>query len=85
MPTLEQHCVRRDVGHMENIRLDDTTSGTVTVTTGAIWFTRRDRPDDVVLAAGESIRFAPHTLAIVSALGGAADVVICSDVAGDAR
>ena len=45
---------------------------TVHAHAGRVWITEENRPDDVVLQAGESVRLDRHGLAIVEALSDAA-------------
>jgi hypothetical protein len=73
-------CIRRGVGHPENIRLGAKGAGTLTVTASAVWLTHGDGTDDIVLSPGESVHFEPDAKTLASALGGPADVMICNDV-----
>lgn len=72
-------CIPRGIRYLENVRLGGA-AGSLTVTDGVVWLTHGDGRDDVVLVAGESAHFGSDAIAIASALGGSAAVIICNDV-----
>jgi len=60
----------------EPLRLQDPVGRHLSVLDGSVWVTQQGDPRDPVLAAGETFRFDRNGLALVTPLGGPAQVVL---------
>lgn len=60
----------------EPLRLQDPAGRHLSVLDGSVWVTQQGDPSDPVLAAGETFRFDRNGLALVTPIGGAAQVLL---------
>lgn len=58
----------------QTLRLRDAAGTTVRALDGAVWITEENQPKDIVLERGAAYRLKTRGLAIVNALGGAAQI-----------
>lgn len=65
----------------ELLRLPDDAGALIAVVRGRVWLTRANDPDDHFLDAGRTMRVAAGALALLSAEGGPAEVLVYRDAA----
>ena len=62
------------LGPNQTLKVVDGAGSTVTAVEGSVWITEENRPNDIVLEAGNSYRLRERGVALVNSLGGAAAV-----------
>lgn len=67
------------------LRLQRANGRRLSVVSGTVWITQQGDPRDPVLEAGETFRFDDDGLALVTPLGGAAQVVLETEPASPSR